>query len=56
MKATAASDHVLLLHILQCMERIGEYTRADRDTFFESSLVQDAVIRNLQRLPSPPSG
>jgi uncharacterized protein with HEPN domain len=33
-----------------CLERIAEYTGADRSRFEISRLVQDAVIRNLQTL------
>ena len=33
-----------------CMERILEYTRAERARFDGSRMVQDAVIRNLQTL------
>lgn len=33
-----------------CLERIHEYTQADRSRFEGSRLVQDAVIRNLQTL------
>jgi hypothetical protein len=33
-----------------CLERIAEYTGADRARFEFSRLVQDAVIRNLQTL------
>lgn len=33
-----------------CLERIHEYTQADRTRFEGSRLVQDAVIRNLQTL------
>lgn len=43
-------DRVYLQHILRCISRIEEYTRGGRDEFFTSSLVQDAVIRNLQTM------
>ena len=33
-----------------CLERIREYSKADRAVFETSRLVQDAVIRNLQTL------
>jgi uncharacterized protein with HEPN domain len=48
MTPTAQSDRVLLEHMLDCMSRIREYTGVDRETFFSSRLIQDAVIRNLQ--------
>jgi uncharacterized protein with HEPN domain len=43
-------DRVYLQHILRCISRIEQYTGGGRDTFFSSTLVQDAVIRNLQTL------
>ncbi len=50
MSPTATSDKILLIHILECLARIREYTDGNRNHFFESRLVQDAVIRNLQTL------
>ena len=44
------SDRLLLGHIRQCIERIEEYTGGDRTRFYNSHLVQDAVVRNLQIL------
>ena len=44
------SDRVLLAHMCECMDRIFEYTNAERGRFEASRLVQDAVIRNLQTL------
>lgn len=44
------SDAVLLVHIRQCIRRIREYTGEGRSAFFDSCLVQDAVLRNLQTL------
>jgi uncharacterized protein with HEPN domain len=41
---------VYLQHIPRCVSRIEEYTKGGRDSFFSSTLVQDAVIRNLQTL------
>ena len=43
-------DRVYLQHILRCILRIEEYTQAGREAFFSSSLIQDAVVRNLQTL------
>jgi len=37
-------------HMLDCIERIHRYTGMDRSRFFDSDLVQDAVVRNLQIL------
>jgi uncharacterized protein with HEPN domain len=41
---------VLLAHMRDCLDRILEYTHAERSGFDASRLVQDAVIRNLQTL------
>lgn len=38
-----------LLHILEALDRIDEYTRdLDEAGFLQSTLVQDAVIRNIE--------
>lgn len=50
MNSGQASDQVLLDHIRECIERIEEYTGRERSVFFNSRLVQDAVVRNLQTL------
>jgi uncharacterized protein with HEPN domain len=44
------ADWVLLAHMRDCLDRIGEYANAERTRFDASRLVQDAVIRNLQTL------
>ena len=44
------ADRVLLVHMRDCLDRILEYTNAERTRFDASRLVQDAVIRNLQTL------
>ena len=44
------ADRVLLAHLRDCLDRIREYTNAERSRFDASRLVQDAVIRNLQTL------
>ena len=41
---------MLLAHMRDCLDRILEYTNAERSRFDASRLVQDAVIRNLQIL------
>lgn len=41
---------MLLAHMRDCLDRILEYTSAERSRFDASRLVQDAVIRNLQTL------
>lgn len=41
---------MLLAHMRDCLDRILEYTNAERLRFEASRLIQDAVIRNLQTL------
>ena len=41
------ADLALLAHMRDCLDRILEYTHAERSRFDASRLVQDAVIRNL---------
>jgi uncharacterized protein with HEPN domain len=43
-------DDVYLAHMLECIDRIEQYTKSNREVFFQSTLVQDAVIRNLQTM------
>ena len=43
-------DRLYLIHILECIRRIEEYVADDQDRFFQSTLVQDGVLRNLQTL------
>ena len=50
MKPGRASDDVLVCHMLDCIDRVLEYTRNGRSEFFASRLIQDAVARNLQTL------
>jgi len=44
------ADRVLLAHIRECLNRISEYTNAERTRFDTSPMARDAVIRNLQTL------
>ena len=39
---------VFLHHIQDAIEKIDRYTRAGRRTFMSDTMVQDAVIRNLE--------
>ncbi len=41
-------DILYLLHIRECIRRIEQYVKPGRKAFFESVLIQDAVLRNLQ--------
>jgi len=43
-------DRLYLIHILECVSRIAQYTAGGKDEFFRDSKTQDAVIRNLQIL------
>jgi uncharacterized protein with HEPN domain len=44
-------DRLYLIHIKECIERIESYIgNADKRKFLNSTLLQDAVIRNLQVL------
>ena len=47
MNPGAEQDECLLDHVAQCIDRILHYTEGSKDRFMESTLVQDAVIRNL---------
>ena len=44
------NDYVLLNYIRLCIERIRTYSSEGRAAFFDSTMVQDAVARNLQTL------
>ncbi len=41
-------DSLYLTHIAECIRRIEDYTRCGKEEFVNSSLVQDAVIRNFE--------
>lgn len=44
-------DHRLyLIHIEECLARIHQYLEGGRESFVTSTLIQDAVLRNLQVL------
>ena len=43
-------DGVYLQHVLECIARIEQYTKAGRNEFMASTLIQDGVVRNLQTL------
>ena len=50
MSSGPEADLGLLEHIRGRIARIGEYTNRERSTFYDSHLVQDAVMRNLQTI------
>ena len=41
-------SRVYLAHILERIDRIVRYTQRGRDVFLADSLIQDAVVRNLE--------
>jgi uncharacterized protein with HEPN domain len=43
-------DRAYLEHIQECIRRIDENTKEERETFLASYTLQDAVLRNLQTL------
>ena len=44
-------DRLYLIHITECIERIEFYVgQMDKEEFMSSTLVQDAVLRNLQTM------
>ena len=43
-------DRLYLIHISECIDRITQYTVGGEADFKNSTLIQDAVIRNLQTL------
>ncbi len=43
-------DIIYLEHIIDCIDRIYDYTEGDQFIFMNSLMVQDTVIRNLQIL------
>ncbi|MBI4600105.1 DUF86 domain-containing protein [Candidatus Uhrbacteria bacterium] len=43
-------DRLYLIHMGECVERIGKYTASGKEEFFADAKTQDAVLRNLQIL------
>jgi len=37
-----------LIHILESIEKVEDYTRKGRDAFMDSPMTQDAVVRNFE--------
>jgi len=50
MKPDRQADRILMEHMLECIARIHNYTERRKERFFASTLLQDAVLRNLQTL------
>lgn len=43
-------DHLYLIHISECIERIEEYVASGQEKFIKTTMIQDAVLRNLHTL------
>ena len=43
-------DRIYIVHILECIARIEEYTQEGKSEFETDTRTQDAVVRNLQVL------
>ncbi len=43
-------DKIYLNHVLECIGYIEEFTKDGRETFLQSRLIQDAVLRDLQTI------
>jgi uncharacterized protein with HEPN domain len=43
-------DRLFLIHILECIGRISEYTKDGKSAFMSAGMIQDAVLRNLHTL------
>ena len=43
-------DKVCVKHIPECILRVEQYTGNERNAFMQSTLIQDAALRNLQTL------
>jgi uncharacterized protein with HEPN domain len=44
------NDLFYVIHMLENIARIGEYSSSGREAFFGSTLLQDGITRNLQLL------
>jgi uncharacterized protein with HEPN domain len=43
-------DRLYLIHIKECIDKIDRYSANGQAEFFANSMVQDAIVRNLQTL------
>ena len=43
-------DRLYLIHIKECIDKIDRYSSIGRAEFFGNTMVQDAIVRNLQTL------
>ena len=44
------NEKVYLYHIRECLDRISNYTKKGKKAFFADTMIQDAVLRNLQTM------
>ena len=49
-------DRLYLIHIEECLARIDQYLEGGHESFVTSTLIQDAVLRNLQVLAQSSRG
>jgi uncharacterized protein with HEPN domain len=43
-------DQVYAAHILECIDKIDQYTGKDKQRFIDDGLIQDGVLRRLQTM------
>ncbi len=43
-------DRVYIQHILDCIEKINQYTDRNKERFISDDLIQDGVLRRLQTM------
>jgi uncharacterized protein with HEPN domain len=43
-------DKVYIQHILECIDKINQYTNKDKERFISDDLIQDGVLRCLQTM------
>lgn len=41
-------NRLYLIHVRDCLNRIQSYTSRGRDSFYQNTMMQDAVMRNLE--------
>ena len=46
-------DKLFLIHILERIKFIEDYTLSGRDAFMQSQMIQDAVMRNFEIIGGP---
>lgn len=47
---TLDKDQVYIQHILECIDKINQYTNNDKKRFTSDDLIQDGVLRRLQTM------